>query len=101
MVRKSLRTQRSRRKAAKIAKTGRKGREEERLPTEKPEGPEDVDQSVGDAGGEEALAIAPGASVEDPGDGGEEDVAPVEGAGFVVMREAEDDGGGHECTGTT
>jgi len=54
---------------------------------------------MGDAGGEQALAIAPGASVEDSGDGSEQDVTPVEWARLVEVREAEDGGGEDDRAG--
>src|ERR1700722_20623678 len=66
----------------------------------KPPDPEPVDGGVGDGGGGDAAGFAPGASVEDAGDGGEDDVAPVEMRGahqtLVEVREAEDDGCGDQ-----
>ncbi len=48
---------------------------------------------MGDGGSGDAVVPTPGAAVEDAGEGGEQDVAPVEeGGALVEMREAEDGG---------
>src|SRR5512146_3228094 len=60
-----------------------------------PDAPDRVHSGVGDGGGSNAAAGAPGAAVEHAGDGGQQHVAPVEGRRLVEVRQAEDDGG-HE-----
>src|SRR6202167_105895 len=63
--------------------------------------PERVDGGVSDGGGGDAVILTPGAAVEDAGEGGEQDVAPVEeGGALVEVGEAEDHGGDEKCSGT-
>lgn len=70
------------------------------------EGPDGVDEGVGEGGGGDALVAAtfpaPCATVEEPCDGGEQDVAPVEVGGTLVeVGEAEEDRGEREgCAGS-
>jgi len=62
--------------------------------------PEDVDAGVDDGGGENGVGFAPGPAVEEAGDGGEENVAPI-GKVLVVgdVGEAEKDGSGDPADG--
>lgn len=43
-----------------------------------PDCPDGIDAGVGDGGGGNATIFAPGAAVENSGDGGEDDVMPIE-----------------------
>ncbi len=62
--------------------------------------PEGVDGGVGDGGGGDAVVATPGAAVEDSGEAGEQDVAPVEeGGAFVEVGEAEDGGSDEQGCG--
>ena len=54
--------------------------------------PEGVDEGVEDGGGGEGGGLHPGAAVEESGDGGEEDVAPVGHGRVKDVGEAENDG---------
>lgn len=65
-----------------------------------PEGPDGVDRGVGDCGGGDTAVAAPGSAIEDAGDGGKQDVTPVEVKGALVeVGEAEEDGGDEEGGG--
>jgi len=65
-----------------------------RLDGTKEEVPEDVDGGVDQGGGEEGAGFAPGPAVEEAGDGGQKDVAPIGKAHVGDVGEAEEDGGG-------
>ena len=56
--------------------------------------PEDVYGGVDQGGGEDGVGFAPGPTVEEAGDGGEEDVAPVGEVQIGDVGEAEEDRGG-------
>src|ERR1700687_261821 len=53
--------------------------------------PGGVDASVDQRGGEDGVGAAPGPAIEETGDGGEEDVAPVGKTEVGDVREAEED----------
>jgi hypothetical protein len=62
--------------------------------------PEGIDSGVGDGRGGDSVILTPGAAVEDAGESGQQDVAPVEGdRALVEMGEAEDGGGDEKCRG--
>jgi hypothetical protein len=62
--------------------------------------PEGVDGGVGDGGGGDAVVLTPGAAVEDSGEAGQEDVAPIEeGGALIEVGEAEDAGGDQQGGG--
>src|ERR1700739_3641264 len=62
--------------------------------------PEDVDASVDQGGGEDGVGLAPGPAIDEAGDGGEEDVAPVRELPVVGdVRKAEEDGCGDPAGG--
>ncbi len=59
----------------------------------KPQRPDDIHQCVGGCRRQQSVAITPCATVENPGNGRQHYVAPIEGQRLVEMGEPEDHGG--------